>query len=75
MNPLSGSRTPDYALILAAGQSRRMGRPKAFLPWLDEKPLVAWMTEKLTAAGWQPRAVLGPALFEQGKATSRLRSG
>lgn len=34
------------ALILAGGQSRRMGRDKAFLDW-DGRPLLAWQLERV----------------------------
>ena len=47
-----------YAIILAAGQSARMGREKSSLPWLKGQPLLLWMVEKLSAGGWQPVVVL-----------------
>jgi len=59
------SSTPDqecYAIILAAGASGRMGRPKADLPWLDGKPLLAWTMDALIRAGWNSRVVLSPSL-------------
>jgi molybdenum cofactor cytidylyltransferase len=38
------------ALLLAAGLSERMGRPKPLLPWGDHT-LVVWQVEQLIAAG------------------------
>jgi len=38
------------ALILAAGESTRMGRLKQLLPW-DGVPLVAWQVEQMRQAG------------------------
>lgn len=49
-----------YAIVLAAGQSSRMGREKASLPWLDGKSLLTWTVETLEAGGWQVKAVVGP---------------
>jgi molybdenum cofactor cytidylyltransferase len=54
----------NFAVILAAGASHRMGREKARLPWLEGKTLLRWMVDALIAAGWQPRAVLGPGQFD-----------
>lgn len=54
----------DCAIVLAAGNSGRMGREKARLPWLEGKPLLRWTLDALTAAGWRPFVVLGPAHFE-----------
>lgn len=53
-----------FALILAAGSSTRMGREKAGLPWLKGRPLLLWMVETLSSAGWRPLVVLGPAQLE-----------
>lgn len=53
-----------FALILAAGSSTRMGREKAGLPWLNGLPLLLWMVETLSSAGWRPLVVLGPAQLE-----------
>lgn len=38
------------AILLAAGESRRMGRPKALLPW-HGRPLIAYQIQQLAAAG------------------------
>ena len=38
------------ALLLAAGESTRMGRLKQLLPWQDE-PLIAWQVRQLREAG------------------------
>ncbi|MFZ4682726.1 MAG: nucleotidyltransferase family protein [Terrimicrobiaceae bacterium] len=51
------------AIILAAGQSSRMGSDKSRLPWIEGKPLLSWMVETLSAAGWQTSAVLGPQSY------------
>lgn len=58
----------NFAIVLAAGESRRMGHPKALLPWLDGKPLVLWLTDVLADAGWQPVAVCGPGVFSEAAA-------
>ncbi|HEY5707001.1 MAG TPA: nucleotidyltransferase family protein [Terrimicrobiaceae bacterium] len=49
-----------HAIILAAGQSARMGREKSSLPWLKGQPLLLWIVEQLSAGGWQPVVVLRP---------------
>lgn len=47
-------------LVLAAGASTRMGRPKALLPW-GETTLLAYVTATLAAAGVTPIVVVvGP---------------
>lgn len=51
---------PLHAIILAAGVSRRMGREKAALPWLDDLPLLPWMVGSLQKGGWTPHVVVGP---------------
>jgi len=51
------------AIILAAGQSSRMGRDKSRLPWIEGKTLLSWMVDSLSGAGWQTSAVLGPESF------------
>jgi molybdenum cofactor cytidylyltransferase len=48
------------ALILAAGTSRRMGRDKAGLPWLNGDELLPWLVKTLAATGWEPVAVVNP---------------
>ena len=48
------------AIILAAGRSTRMGRPKVLLPW-QGRPLLGHVTESLRAAGIAPLlVVVGP---------------
>ncbi len=47
-----------WAVVLAAGGSRRMGRPKALLD-VDGRPLVARHVEAMRAAGARVRVVLG----------------
>ncbi len=52
------------ALILAAGESTRMGRLKQILPW-DGLPLVAWQVQQMRIAGAQEIVVvLGHAADE-----------
>ena len=52
------------ALILAAGESRRMGRPKPLLDWAG-KPLLQHQIDELLRAGCDPvLAVLGHAATE-----------
>ncbi len=45
------------ALLLAAGESRRMDRPKPLLPWLGTT-LIAYQAEQLILAGCQPIVVV-----------------
>ena len=45
------------AILLAAGESTRMGRPKQLLDWQDQ-PLVAAQTQTLLAAGCRPVVVV-----------------
>ena len=46
------------AVLLAAGESSRMGRSKPLLPWLDGGPLVAYQTRALLDAGFTPVIVV-----------------
>lgn len=45
------------AILLAAGRSRRLGRPKPLLPW-GEGTLIAYQIAELAAAGCQPIIVV-----------------
>lgn len=54
---MTGKIQNAYAIILAAGSSRRMRRPKAELPWLEDQALLSWMGAQLYSAGWTPVAV------------------
>ncbi|MBM3939456.1 MAG: nucleotidyltransferase family protein [SAR202 cluster bacterium] len=56
------------ALLLAAGESSRMGEPKALLPWLGGRALLAWGVESLREAGYSPIVVV------LGHAAERLRA-
>lgn len=47
----SGPAPPALGLVLAGGESRRMGRPKAFLPGPDGRPLLQVALDALGAAG------------------------
>lgn len=51
---------PRHAIILAAGESSRMGRDKAALPWLDGSLLLPWFVKTLDETGWHPIAVVSP---------------
>ena len=52
------------AILLAAGESTRMGRLKQLLPW-DGVPLIAWQAEQLREAGAEDViVVLGHAAVE-----------
>jgi len=53
----------NFAVILSAGKSGRMGREKAALPWLEGKSLLQWTVDSLMVSGWQPVVVLGPEHF------------
>ena len=46
------------AILLAAGESTRMGRNKAMVPWLNGKTLIACQTEALVEAGFGPVIVV-----------------
>jgi molybdenum cofactor cytidylyltransferase len=48
---------PVAALIVAAGESRRMGKPKALLDW-QGKPLLQHQLDELNAAGCDPVVVV-----------------
>jgi len=53
-------RTPATGVILAGGQSRRMGQCKAALPLMG-KTLLEWQVEKLIALGLDEVLISGPA--------------
>ena len=48
-----------FALILAAGRSRRMGTCKTTLPWHNNRTLLRYQAEQLLLAGVTPIVVLG----------------
>jgi len=54
-----------HAIILASGRSSRMKCEKSRLPWLGGVPLLSWMVQALSAAGWQAKAVVGPESFSR----------
>lgn len=55
---------PVAAVLLAAGESSRMGQPKPLLPW-GGAPLVRYQVESLTEAGAGPIVVvLGPGALD-----------
>lgn len=52
-------RTQNFALILAAGFSTRMGTCKTTLPWLNNRTLLQYQAEQFLLAGITPIVVLG----------------
>jgi len=46
------------AVLLAAGQSRRMGRPKMTLPWKDDQTIIAHVAQVFLDAGAFPIVVV-----------------
>ena len=57
--PNSKLRTQNFALILAAGLSTRMGRCKTTLPWRNGQTLLYYQAEQFLLAGITPIIVLG----------------
>ncbi len=51
---------PLYAIVLAAGRSSRMGRPKGLLD-VDDAPMIVRHVEAFSAAGLVPVVVVGAA--------------
>lgn len=45
-------------IVLAAGESRRMGSPKALLPWTGRGPLAVGQIQVLRAGGCDPVAIV-----------------
>ena len=52
---------PAIGIILAAGASSRMGRPKALLSLPDGSPLAAWQADRLLAAGCDAAVIVAGA--------------
>jgi molybdenum cofactor cytidylyltransferase len=46
------------AILLAGGESSRMGESKALLPWITDEPLVAYHVHALHEAGYGPIVVV-----------------
>ncbi|MEC7065213.1 MAG: NTP transferase domain-containing protein, partial [Candidatus Thermoplasmatota archaeon] len=59
--------TIPAAVVLAAGRSRRLGRPKA-LVGVNGRPLVAWIHQRLLAAGCEVMVVVNPDLADDVRA-------
>lgn len=57
------AREGFFAIVLAAGEGRRMGLPKGRLPWLAGMQLLPWTLQELKASGWEPVVVLNPVDF------------
>ncbi|HEX4910861.1 MAG TPA: molybdenum cofactor guanylyltransferase [Permianibacter sp.] len=53
---------PTAGLVLAGGQSRRMGRNKALLPVTAQQTLLQYMLQQLQVAGCAPVLVSGDAV-------------
>lgn len=49
-NPICELQRSVGAVILAAGQSSRMGQPKVLLPWTDGKPIIEHIVQQLILA-------------------------
>lgn len=49
-NPILEVHRPIGAVVLAAGQSTRMGQPKMLLPWADGKTIIEHVVEQLVMA-------------------------
>ena len=60
---MTSNQRPGAALLLAAGESTRMGRPKALLPWGGET-LIEYQVRELLAAHCEVTVVLGHAADE-----------
>jgi molybdenum cofactor cytidylyltransferase len=50
----------DFAVVLAAGRSRRMGTDKAGMEWVENQTLLEWTVTGLQSGGWFPIVVIGP---------------
>ena len=50
-DPIVEARRRVSAVILAAGESRRMGRPKLLLPWGDGSTIIREVCRKVAASG------------------------
>src|SRR4051812_10949853 len=59
MNTSQKRGTLGCAIILAAGESRRMGRPKALLPAAPGKTFLQQIADRCAQAGLDPIAVTG----------------
>ena len=46
------------AVLLAAGESKRMGQNKSLLPWINDQSLIAFQTNSLVEAGFGPIVVV-----------------
>ena len=66
MTPAESGATACAGVLLAAGESSRMGRPKQTLNWLGE-PLVVYQTRQLLEAG------MGQAVVVLGHEVSTVR--
>ncbi len=56
---LSNSKLTNFALVLAAGTSTRMGTCKTSLPWCEGKTLLTYQLEMWLNLGFTPLVVLG----------------
>ena len=62
------------AIILAAGQSSRMGTCKASLPWGEGHTLLTYQVEQFQLAGFQTIVVVGPHNIDRCQADLAKRS-
>ncbi|NJR65014.1 MAG: nucleotidyltransferase family protein [Leptolyngbyaceae cyanobacterium CRU_2_3] len=51
---------PNFAIILAAGASSRMGKCKTSLPWLDNQTMLCYQVSQWLKASVTPVVVLSP---------------
>jgi len=66
-NPILSVHEPTAGIILAAGEARRFGGPKQFLPW-NGKPLIWHSARKALDAGLSPVFVVIGAYARKAKA-------
>ncbi len=60
MPPETSIAAGNWAIILAAGASQRMGTCKAMLPWGEGQTLLTYQIEQFSRAGIEAIAVLNP---------------